>query len=454
MQIATMKRLKYIFIFLALLVWKNGVVAAQDNARMAEKTIMGTARYVGMAGAMTAIGGDPSAALDNPAGLGLYRRSELMLTVDYAYDLTCQKKSEAALPQKKHIFSFPQASWVMSFPAAKIYEEGTQFHNFMLSYRRMHNYQRDYMAYGDADASLGALIATTGVDLGMNYCTDRYNANNEFLLEETGTIDEISGLWATNISNKWYVGLGVNMQLYSLDCAAEYVERFDKYNSKDEQYYNENNTVTFLSALTGTFSAGLIYRPTQWIRMGFSLHTASFGYSTIVTSGHYVANKDTLGISVAPDICRYLYDLHFPWRTSTSVALQLGKLGMLSLQYDYAHIKHVDDMHTLKVGIEAIPIPGMYINAGYAYESTFKSQIVPVPMDYTLERQDAHYLCPRSNHYASLALGFRGTNVIAQAAYQYRWQNTAIAAHENAVPYLFHTDTHRIVFTFAWHRAY
>jgi hypothetical protein len=43
---------------------------------------MGTARYVGMGGAMTAIGGDPSAAIDNPAGLGLYRRSEISVTID------------------------------------------------------------------------------------------------------------------------------------------------------------------------------------------------------------------------------------------------------------------------------------------------------------------------------------------------------------------------------------
>ncbi|MBR4432251.1 MAG: hypothetical protein IKS76_03500, partial [Paludibacteraceae bacterium] len=56
---------------------------AQDYARLGERTIMGTARYVGMSGAMTAIGGDPSAVMDNVAGLGLYQRPEAMLTFDY-----------------------------------------------------------------------------------------------------------------------------------------------------------------------------------------------------------------------------------------------------------------------------------------------------------------------------------------------------------------------------------
>ena len=46
-------------------------LAAQDTQRLSEQEPIGTARYVGMGGAMTAIGGDPSAVKDNPAGLGL-----------------------------------------------------------------------------------------------------------------------------------------------------------------------------------------------------------------------------------------------------------------------------------------------------------------------------------------------------------------------------------------------
>ena len=63
---------------------------AQDVQRFSERQIIGTARYVGMGGAMTAIGGDPSSVLDNPAGLGLYRRSEIALTIDETLDNTAQ----------------------------------------------------------------------------------------------------------------------------------------------------------------------------------------------------------------------------------------------------------------------------------------------------------------------------------------------------------------------------
>ena len=53
----------------------GSTLRAQDVQRLSERQIIGTACFVGMGGAMTAIGGDPSAVLDNPAGLGLYRRS-------------------------------------------------------------------------------------------------------------------------------------------------------------------------------------------------------------------------------------------------------------------------------------------------------------------------------------------------------------------------------------------
>ena len=72
----------------------GSALRAQDVQRFSERHIVGSARYVGMSGAMTAIGGDPSAILDNPAGLGLYRRSEFSITLDETIDQTNQANTE------------------------------------------------------------------------------------------------------------------------------------------------------------------------------------------------------------------------------------------------------------------------------------------------------------------------------------------------------------------------
>ena len=95
---------------------------AQDFARLSERTIMGTARYVGMGGAMTAVGGDPSAVLDNVAALGIYRRPEAMITFDYV---------------TRSIFMAPQASAIFCMRTANM-TQGVLYHNFMIGYHRVH----------------------------------------------------------------------------------------------------------------------------------------------------------------------------------------------------------------------------------------------------------------------------------------------------------------------------
>lgn len=75
-----MKPIRHIVLLLCVV--SATALSAQDTQRLSEQELTGTARYVGMGGAMTAIGGDPSAVKDNPAGLGLYRRMEVMISFD------------------------------------------------------------------------------------------------------------------------------------------------------------------------------------------------------------------------------------------------------------------------------------------------------------------------------------------------------------------------------------
>ena len=50
-----------------------------DAATIAQKDLNGTARFVGMGGAMGALGGDISTMGTNPAGIGIYRSNDVML---------------------------------------------------------------------------------------------------------------------------------------------------------------------------------------------------------------------------------------------------------------------------------------------------------------------------------------------------------------------------------------
>jgi hypothetical protein len=136
----------------------GGYLFSQDYVRLSERTIMGTARYVGMGGAMTAIGGDPSAVLDNTGGLGLYRRTETTLTFDYAYSKATSNAGRLSF------FMAPQASVVFSMPTGRT--EGVLFHNFMLSYSRQHTFNSSMRFEGGAMPSMGALFAEAEGNMG------------------------------------------------------------------------------------------------------------------------------------------------------------------------------------------------------------------------------------------------------------------------------------------------
>ena len=71
-------KLKYIFITAALL--NMFCASAQDIYTMESVTsedLNGTARFIGMGGAMSALGADISTMGTNPAGIGLYRSADV-----------------------------------------------------------------------------------------------------------------------------------------------------------------------------------------------------------------------------------------------------------------------------------------------------------------------------------------------------------------------------------------
>ena len=49
---------------------------------LSQTELRGTARFMSMGGAFTALGGDLSTLTQNPAGIGVYRRSEIGATLD------------------------------------------------------------------------------------------------------------------------------------------------------------------------------------------------------------------------------------------------------------------------------------------------------------------------------------------------------------------------------------
>jgi hypothetical protein len=148
-----------------------------------------------------------------------------------------------------------------------------------------------------------------------------------------------------------------------------------------------------------------------------------------------------------------------PLRSSVSLAGQIGNEGLIAVQYDYTHapkdqelgFSPMEDVHTLRVGAEAQVTRGLFINAGYVYESSFLKEDPIWMLSYNEIRTDMDYRYTTSTQYYSVGLGYRSDAVVAQLAYQYRWQTIHQYATEAQVAAMdVDTQTHRIVATLAW----
>ena len=77
---------KIIIVSALVLLWTAGANAqtAYDAAKLVSKDLNGTARFVGMGGAMGALGGDISTMGTNPAGIGIYRSNDVMTSFSFS----------------------------------------------------------------------------------------------------------------------------------------------------------------------------------------------------------------------------------------------------------------------------------------------------------------------------------------------------------------------------------
>ena len=67
--------------------------SALDAYTFSQPDLKGTARFMGMAGAFGALGADLSTLSQNPAGIGVYRSSDIGFTLD----LDCQSSSATSM---------------------------------------------------------------------------------------------------------------------------------------------------------------------------------------------------------------------------------------------------------------------------------------------------------------------------------------------------------------------
>lgn len=123
-----------------------GAQTIYDATNIAQKELNGTARFVGMGGAMGALGGDISTIGTNPAGIGIYRSNDAMLTFGYSMTGTESNYVGNKFETNKNRWSFDNAGFVI---ASKIGNHTPlRYVNFGFNYHKSKSFYKNMTMQG------------------------------------------------------------------------------------------------------------------------------------------------------------------------------------------------------------------------------------------------------------------------------------------------------------------
>ncbi len=350
-----------------------------ENAAIATEDLNGTARYVGMGGAMDALGADLSTIGTNPAGIGLFRKSQAKVS----FGGTMQEGVDEFADAKKTRVSFDQIGFVYSTRSG-----ANSFLNFAFNYHKNRNFgqiinaanslygasqnkqtemkraegiyktypdngyiysksnaftQLDYLYYNtllcEPDEYGNPQIAEDGQPLAyyneaMGYV---YNAYNK------GYIGEFDFNLSGNIKDRVYLGLTVGIHSVRYTGYSEYTEFLTNSNGDNVG----NVQVSDERKITGTgynVKAGVIVRPMEYspFRIGLSVSTPTW-YDLKTENYTTVRNNTDHGLNTYGDVSNtYEYKLFTPWKFGLSMGTTVENWLALGASYEYADYSALD----------------------------------------------------------------------------------------------------------------
>jgi len=411
-----MKKIIYILFTSFLLSPSLFAQSEVDALRFSREDIHGTARAMSMGGAFGALGGDQTAISINPAGIAVYRSSEVVGTLNLSQDRSSVGNRDA----NKTRFDMDNLGFVGYFP---LRNDVLPLVNFGFSYNRLKSFDKNISAVGPAASTMIDYIAdrSAGVDpskleigdnlpdpfvtqpwlavLGFNSKLikpvnngTRYDPVNTFgetaigeiRTKERGHVDNYDFTVGTTISHVLNLGLSLSIKDISYSLESDYLEDFDKGG------YTLTNWVTTSGAGVSA-KLGAIYRPVNFLRLGFAWHTPTL-YALTETyeaqiddnMGAYVTDTDYEPGQTYSAVFTNDYDLKTPGKIVASIAGVFGNNFIASMDYelvDYSRMK-------LKVPSGSKDDPGWYdIDNEYISMDFRSASTVKAGLEYRFTQQ-------------------------------------------------------------------
>ena len=468
-----MKRIINIFA-LAIVAMQLNAQSTYNVTPLFSPDLVGTARFVGMGGAMSALGGDISTISSNPAGIGIYRSNDFAATASLNV-LNTKADFLGSSQDKNNVnFSFDNIGIVFS---GNVGGKSLKYVNFGMNYTHRNNFRKKFAMngwYADEDYSqqyqIQNLYDQSLPDL-ANISSDSYwdphyawlpllaadaglidnNGNINYLptdatffSKDKGGVDQIDFNISCNIDDRLYLGATLGIQYVDYQRSSIYSE----YDELGEIYTLENWQKTEGSGFD--VKLGAIFRPFEYspFRLGLAFHTPTF-YNLTDYSNAYIFGPggdmatnwyDAYGEDYIVD-----YTVSSPWRMNISAGYTFGNFLAFNAEYelvDYSstNMEYADGVgmptmeeefecnmqtqHILRLGTEMRLDDNFSMRFGYNYISSAFKEGAWKYISPSSATTATDYTNTKDTNLFTVGLGYKGEGFYFDAAYQCLMQDT------------------------------
>ncbi|MBE0639258.1 MAG: outer membrane protein transport protein [Bacteroidales bacterium] len=365
-----MKRLISIIVVFYLLLSNSFAQNEEDVLRYSNTQLIGSARYLALGGAYGAVGADFSSLSSNPAGIGLYKRSEFSITPMLYFGSAESRYGGQTHDGNKNNFALGNAGFVLNFQTADRLDS-SPFKNFQMGFgvNRLKDFNNSifiqgvnsdnslldaYLSYAgnknpeslnpfDTRLAFDTFLLDTIPGAAVPTYVNAYSYIGGFSsalqrksIETYGSVNEWVLSGGTNINDKLYLGFTVGFPQIRYFQSSVYNEVNQTTPLKDLDQFNY---IEDLETNGGgvNVKVGAIVRPLDWLRVGAAYHSPTWytnlddSWSTRMnayyTNGDFFTSNSPVG--------DYNYDIQTPSKFIGSLALLFGNMGLISADYEY-----------------------------------------------------------------------------------------------------------------------
>lgn len=400
----------------------------EDALRFSRTSLTGSARFMAMSGAYGAIGADFSTLGVNPAGIGMFRKSEFSMTPLITFSETETSFEGSLRNDNKYNLGLSNLGFVLTGDlSSKSQEAGWRKIQFGFGYNRINNFSNRIFIEGfNNNSSLMTNYVhqadgfhpddldpfTTGLayDAWLIWPTDTtyafYQADaylggvmQQQTIYTSGSMSEMLLSIGANYNDRLYIGasLGIPTIRYS----SETVYRETDTKNRHEHFISMSRRENLDTKGSGfNLKLGAIVRATDWLRLGAAFHTPTY-FSKITDEWRYRMNSELVfdgkveKRSAESPRGKFDYELTTPMKAIGSATVLFGNMGLISAEYEFADYsgiklnssdyKFVDEnqairdsytaAHNLRFGTEW-RLSNVYFRGGYAiFGSPYRAQV-------------------------------------------------------------------------------